>query len=233
MPASCRASIDAGLIGAERAAALQHERDLEGRALVAACGARACGPTWHVSELSSIVSSTGAPPPPSRRSYDPLRPVREANCRAAKSRSRTLKHQFVSIPIVIVLIGAASETPQFQYNHPSQKEAAMKPIAGALAAGMLFCCNPAVADEIDLSTWSCKKFMSASKEDVGVILAWLDGYYTDEDDPPTIDTGKLRDQCEEARRVLHRPPERSTDRRSRQAVQAGGVNATLVLERKL
>jgi acid stress chaperone HdeB len=67
----------------------------------------------------------------------------------------------------------------------------MKPIGGALAAGMLFCCNPAVADKIDLSTWSCKQFMSASKEDIGVILAWLDGYYMDEDDPPTIDTGKL------------------------------------------
>jgi acid stress chaperone HdeB len=67
----------------------------------------------------------------------------------------------------------------------------MRPIAGALAAGLLFCCNAAVADEIDLTSWTCKKFMSASKEDVGVILAWLDGYYTDEDDPASIDTGKL------------------------------------------
>ena len=67
----------------------------------------------------------------------------------------------------------------------------MRPIAGALAAATLFCCNPAVADQIDLATWTCKKFLSASKEDVGVILAWLDGYYTEEDDPPTIDTGKL------------------------------------------
>ena len=67
----------------------------------------------------------------------------------------------------------------------------MKSIAGALVAGMLVCCNPARADQIDLSTWTCKKFLSASKEDVGVILAWLDGYYTEEDDPPTIDTGKL------------------------------------------
>ena len=67
----------------------------------------------------------------------------------------------------------------------------MKPIASALAAGLFFCCNPAVADQIDLSNWTCKKFLSASKEDVGVILAWLDGFYTDEDDPPAIDTGKL------------------------------------------
>ena len=67
----------------------------------------------------------------------------------------------------------------------------MRSIAGALTAGMLFCSSPAPADQIDLSTWTCKRFLSASKEDVGVILAWLDGYYTDEDDPPTIDTGKL------------------------------------------
>ena len=67
----------------------------------------------------------------------------------------------------------------------------MKPIVGALAAVVVFCCNPAIADEIDLSTWTCKTFLSASKEDVGVILAWLDGYYADEDDPPVIDMGRL------------------------------------------
>jgi acid stress chaperone HdeB len=67
----------------------------------------------------------------------------------------------------------------------------MKLIAGILAAGLLLFWNPAFADQIDLSSLTCKKFLSASKEDVGVILAWLDGYYTDEDDPPTIDTGKL------------------------------------------
>jgi acid stress chaperone HdeB len=67
----------------------------------------------------------------------------------------------------------------------------MKSIAGALAAAMLLCWSSALADQIDLSAWTCSKFLSASKEDVGVILAWLDGYYTDEDDPPSIDTGKL------------------------------------------
>jgi len=67
----------------------------------------------------------------------------------------------------------------------------MKSIVGALAAAMLICCNQALADQIDLSAWTCSKFLSASKEDVGVILPWLDGYYADEDDPPIIDTGKL------------------------------------------
>ena len=33
--------------------------------------------------------------------------------------------------------------------------------------------------------------MSASREDVGVILAWLDGYYKEEDEPPVINTEDL------------------------------------------
>jgi acid stress chaperone HdeB len=67
----------------------------------------------------------------------------------------------------------------------------MKFVAGALVAGMLVCCNCAFASQIDLSTWTCQKFQAASKDDVGVILAWLDGYYKNENDPPIIDTDKF------------------------------------------
>ena len=67
----------------------------------------------------------------------------------------------------------------------------MKLFASVFAAGALLGCSPAVAEDIDLSAWSCKQFLSASKEDVGVILAWLDGYYKEEDQPPVIDTDAL------------------------------------------
>ena len=67
----------------------------------------------------------------------------------------------------------------------------MKLLAGALAAGLLFCVDAAFATEIDLSTWTCHQFQTASKDDVGVILAWLDGYYRGENDPPIIDTDKF------------------------------------------
>ncbi len=67
----------------------------------------------------------------------------------------------------------------------------MKFFTTALVAGMLGCCNFAQAAQIDLSTWTCHKFQSAGKEDVGVILAWLDGYYKGENDPPVIDTDKF------------------------------------------
>jgi len=80
----------------------------------------------------------------------------------------------------------------------------MKTFAAALAAAMLAWSAPGQADDIDLSTWTCHQFQSASRDDIGVILAWLDGYYKDEDDPPVIDTTqfvanakKLGEYCSE------------------------------------
>jgi acid stress chaperone HdeB len=68
----------------------------------------------------------------------------------------------------------------------------MKIFAGVGAAAILAWSTsaviPAEADDIDLSTWTCKQFLSANKDDIGVMLAWLDGYYKDEDDPPVINT---------------------------------------------
>ena len=47
------------------------------------------------------------------------------------------------------------------------------------------------ADVLDLGTVKCKDFLNSSKEEIGYTLAWLDGYYKDEDDPPVIDTTKF------------------------------------------
>ena len=67
----------------------------------------------------------------------------------------------------------------------------MKLFAALTVASALLSWAPALAEDIDLSAWTCKQFLSASKEDVGVILAWLDGYYKEEDEPPVIDTAAL------------------------------------------
>jgi acid stress chaperone HdeB len=65
----------------------------------------------------------------------------------------------------------------------------MKRFAGVLAAAVLIAfCTSASAEDIDLSTWTCKKFQSADKDTIGIILTWLDGYYKDQDDPAVIDT---------------------------------------------
>ncbi|HEX3936441.1 MAG TPA: HdeA/HdeB family chaperone [Xanthobacteraceae bacterium] len=80
----------------------------------------------------------------------------------------------------------------------------MKFVTGLTTAAMIACCSPAFAEEIDLSTWTCKKFQSADKDTIGIILSWLDGYYKDQDDPPVIDTDqfvanakKLGEYCSE------------------------------------
>lgn len=72
---------------------------------------------------------------------------------------------------------------------------AMKYFTGFVAAALLACCTPAVADDIDLSTWTCHKFQSADKETIGIILTWLDGYYKDQDDLPVIETDKFVDNA--------------------------------------
>ena len=44
---------------------------------------------------------------------------------------------------------------------------------------------PAAAEQVDLSTMTCKQFISSDKETISLILAWLDGFY--KDDAPVID----------------------------------------------
>jgi len=67
----------------------------------------------------------------------------------------------------------------------------MRVLATLIIAGAISCCGQAAAEDIDLAAWSCQQFLAASKEDVGVILAWLDGYYKEENAPPVIDTDEL------------------------------------------
>lgn len=47
------------------------------------------------------------------------------------------------------------------------------------------------AEIIDLSTKTCQQFQAMDKDEIGIILSWLDGYYRDEDDPAVIDTEKF------------------------------------------
>ncbi|MBV9237711.1 MAG: hypothetical protein JOZ94_17890 [Xanthobacteraceae bacterium] len=59
--------------------------------------------------------------------------------------------------------------------------------ASLLAGTLLGIGSASSADVIDLSTWKCSQFINADKDTVGIVLAWLDGYYQDEDAPPIID----------------------------------------------
>jgi acid stress chaperone HdeB len=71
----------------------------------------------------------------------------------------------------------------------------MRYFAALLVAGVMACGTPAVADDIDLSTWTCKTFLNSDKHTIELVLTWLDGYYKDEDDPPVIETNKFVDNA--------------------------------------
>ena len=59
--------------------------------------------------------------------------------------------------------------------------------AAALISLSVGYASGASAEVIDLSTLKCGSFLKADKETVGVILAWVDGYYQDKAAAAVID----------------------------------------------
>jgi len=54
--------------------------------------------------------------------------------------------------------------------------------------------SPAFADEtISLAKMTCKQFVEAPKDTVGVILTWMMGYLQDENEPAEINFTKMED----------------------------------------
>lgn len=47
------------------------------------------------------------------------------------------------------------------------------------------------AERLDLNTVTCGEWIESGKENIGATMAWLDGYYKDENDPPVIDFDKM------------------------------------------
>ena len=45
--------------------------------------------------------------------------------------------------------------------------------------------------QFDLSVVTCKQFFEYSKDNLAIMLMWLDGYYSDEDAPPIVDFDKM------------------------------------------
>jgi len=67
----------------------------------------------------------------------------------------------------------------------------MRVLCATLFASTLLAAPLATSQVLDLSTIKCGDFISSSKENIGIVLAWMNAYYKDEDDPPTIDFAEL------------------------------------------
>jgi ABC-type glycerol-3-phosphate transport system substrate-binding protein len=64
--------------------------------------------------------------------------------------------------------------------------------AGLLAVGV----NVAEAQQVELSKLRCREFIDLPKETIANITLWLDGYYTDEEDPAVVDFDKIKIKVE-------------------------------------
>jgi acid stress chaperone HdeB len=61
-----------------------------------------------------------------------------------------------------------------------------------LASGLWLAAPAAQAQQLDLSTIKCKEFLESGKDTIGLILMWLEGYYSDEDSDPIVDFDKMK-----------------------------------------
>lgn len=67
----------------------------------------------------------------------------------------------------------------------------MRVLGAVVSAALLLAVVPASAQKLDLSTIKCKEFVSSGKDNIAIIITWLDGYYKEKDDPPIIDFAKF------------------------------------------
>lgn len=72
----------------------------------------------------------------------------------------------------------------------------MKGVQALIVAAGVLAAMPAPAQTLDLSTIKCRDFLAANKENVSIILAWMDAYYKPEDSPPVIDFEKMGKNAE-------------------------------------
>jgi acid stress chaperone HdeB len=75
-------------------------------------------------------------------------------------------------------------------------------VAISLVAASLVTMTPAAGQKLDLSTVTCKQFLDSGERTMSMVLMWITGFFTDEDEPPVVDfdklktdAGKLTDYC--------------------------------------
>jgi acid stress chaperone HdeB len=61
----------------------------------------------------------------------------------------------------------------------------------------VLCTGPAVSGEVlDLNTVKCKEWLDSGQENIKYTMAWLNGYYMDDDASPIIDFEKMKGEAE-------------------------------------
>ena len=72
----------------------------------------------------------------------------------------------------------------------------MKLCYAAAAAALFAMTAPVKAQVVDMSTITCTDFSSRPPEQMANIMFWLEGYYTEDDEPTTIDFSEFKSTLE-------------------------------------
>jgi acid stress chaperone HdeB len=72
----------------------------------------------------------------------------------------------------------------------------MKLVYAAAAAAALLAVSPAKAQVVDMSTITCADFSARPPDQMANIMFWLEGYYTEDDEPTTIDFAEFKSTLE-------------------------------------
>ena len=69
----------------------------------------------------------------------------------------------------------------------------MKPFYATILAALFLTGTPVLVEEskIDMKKLSCKQFSGYDKDNMSIIMMWLEGYCTDENEGAVIDFGKM------------------------------------------
>jgi acid stress chaperone HdeB len=74
----------------------------------------------------------------------------------------------------------------------------------------LWAALPAQAQkQLDLSTMTCKRFFEYDKDNLAIMLMWLDGYYSEDDAPPIVDFDKMTENSRKLGVYCAKNPDKS------------------------
>ena len=85
----------------------------------------------------------------------------------------------------------------------------MKKLLILSTAAMIAAAAPVQAQQLDMSTVKCRDFVSSSKDNIALMLMWLQGYYSDEDASPIVDFDKMGKDAKKLGEYCARNPDHS------------------------
>ena len=85
----------------------------------------------------------------------------------------------------------------------------MKKLIVLMTAATLSAAIPANAQQLDMSTVKCRDFVSSSKENIALMLMWLQGFYSEQDASPIVDFDQMKKDAQKLGEYCAKNPDHS------------------------